>query len=41
MVASSIAKLTDDAFVLAATADARFMVNLVCLFMKLHQLALL
>jgi len=30
VVASSIAKLPDDAFVSVVTADARFMVNLVC-----------
>jgi len=30
MVASSIAKLPDDAFVSVVTADARSMVNLVC-----------
>ena len=41
MVASSIAKLPDDAFVSVVTADARSMVNLVCLFMKTHLLALL
>jgi len=41
VVASSIAKLSDDAFVSAATADACSMVNLVCLFMKPHLLALL
>jgi len=45
-VASSIAKLPDDAFVSVVTADARGcddqpMVNLVCLFMKPHLLALL
>jgi len=40
-VASSIAKLPDDAFVSGAMADACCMVNLVCLFMKLHLLALL
>jgi len=40
VAASSIAKLPDDAFVSAATADARFMVNFVCLFMKPHLLAL-
>jgi len=40
-VASSIAKLPNDAFVSAATADACSMVNLVCLFMKMHLLALL
>jgi len=39
--ASSIAKLPDDPFVSAATADACFMINLVCLFMKTHLLALL
>jgi len=38
MVASSIAKLPD---VSAATADTCSMVNLVCLFMKPHLLALL
>ena len=41
MVASSIAKLPDDAFVSAETVDACSMVNLVCLFMKPHLLALL
>jgi len=41
VVASSIAKLPDDAFVLVVTTDARFMVNLLCLFMKPHLLALL
>jgi len=41
VVASSIAKLHDDAFVSAATADMCFMVNLVRLFMKPHLLALL
>jgi len=41
VVVSSIAKLPNDAFVVAATADTRFMVNLVLLFMKLHLLALL
>jgi len=41
VAASSIAKLPDDAFALAATADACSMVNLVCLFMKPHLLALL
>ena len=41
MVASSIVKLPDDAFVSAATDDAYSMVNLVCLFMKPHLLALL
>jgi len=41
VVASNIAKLNDDAFILAAMADACSMVNLVCLFMKLHLLALL
>jgi len=40
-VASSIAKLRDDAFVPAVTADACSMVNLVRLLMKLHLLALL
>jgi len=40
-VASSIAKLPNDAFVSAATADACSMVNLVCLFMKPYLLALL
>ena len=38
---SSIAKLPDDAFVSAATADLCFMVHLVCLFMKTHLQALL
>jgi len=33
--------INDDAFVLAATADLCSMVHLVCLFMKIHQLALL
>jgi len=33
--------MKDDAFVLAAAADACFMVHLVCLFMKPHLLALL
>ena len=33
--------IDDDAFVSAATADACFMVNLVCLFVKPHLLALL
>jgi len=41
VVASSIAKLPDDAFVSAATADACSMVNLFCLFMKPHPLGLL
>jgi len=41
VVASSIAKLLDDAFVWVVTADARSMVNLVCLFMKPYLLALL
>jgi len=41
VAASSIAKLPDDAFVSAAMTDACSMVNLVCLFMKLHPLALL
>jgi len=41
VVASSIAKLPNDAFVSAATADTRSMVDLVCLFMKPHLLALL
>ena len=41
VVASSIAKLPDDAFVSAATAGACSMVNLVRLFMKPHLLALL
>ena len=40
MVASSVAKLPDDAFVSVVTAGARSMVNLVCLFMKPHLLAL-
>jgi len=40
VVASSIAKLTDDAFVSVVTANARSVVNLVCLFMKPHLLAL-
>jgi len=39
VVASSNAKLRDDAFVSAAMADACFMVNLVRLFMKPHLLA--
>jgi len=34
-------KLPDDAFVSVVTADARSIVNLVCLFMKQHLLALL
>jgi len=38
---SSIEKLPDDPFVSAATADTCSMVNLVCLFMKPHLLALL
>jgi len=38
VVASSIAKLSNDAFVSAATADACSMVNLVCLFVKPHML---
>jgi len=41
VLASSIAKLPDDAFVLVVMADARSMVNLVCLFMKPYLLALL
>ena len=41
VVASSIAKLRDDAFVSAATANACSMVNLYRLFMKPHLLALL
>jgi len=41
MAALSIAKLPDDVFVSAATANACSMVNLVCLFMKPHLLALL
>ena len=41
VVSSSIAKLPDDAFVSVVTADACFMVNLVCLFMKPHLLVLL
>jgi len=41
VVASSIAKLPEDAFVLAVTADACSMVNVVCLFMKPHVLVLL
>ena len=41
VVASSIAKPPVDAFVSVVTADARSMVNLVCLFMKPHLLALL
>jgi len=41
VIASCIAKLPSDAFVLAATADACSMINLVCLFMKPHLLALL
>jgi len=41
VVASNIAKLPVDAFVSVVTADARSMVNLVCLFMKPHLLALL
>jgi len=40
VVASSIAKLPDDAFVSAATADACSMINLVCLFMKPYLLVL-
>jgi len=41
VVASSIAKLPDDAFVSVVAADARSTVNLVCLFMKPQLLALL
>ena len=41
MVASSIAEFPNIAFVSAAMADACSMVNLVCLFMKLHLLVLL
>jgi len=41
VVDSSIAKLSDYAFVSVATTDARSMVYLVCLFMKPHLLALL
>jgi len=41
VVASSLAKLPNDAFVSVVTADARSMVNFVCLFMKPHLLALL
>ena len=41
MVASSVAKLPDDAFVSVVMADARSMVDLVCLFMKPRLLALL
>jgi len=41
VVASSIAKFPDYVFVSVVTADACFMVNLVCLFMKPHLLALL
>jgi len=33
--------INDDAFVGAAMADTCFMVHLVCLFMKMHMLALL
>jgi len=33
--------MNDDAFVSAVTADACFMVHLVCLIMKTHLLALL
>jgi len=33
--------MTDDTFVLASTADMCFMVDLVCLFMKMYLLALL
>jgi len=33
--------INDDAFVSAATADAYFIIHLVCLFMKTHLLALL
>jgi len=33
--------LINDAFVLAAMADTCFMIHLVCLFMKMHMLALL
>jgi len=40
VVASSIAKLPDDAFILAAMAGACSMGNLVRLLMKLHLLAL-
>jgi len=41
VVVSSIAKPPVDAFVLVVTADACSMVNLVCLFMKPHPIALL
>jgi len=41
VAASSIVKLPDDAFLSAATADACSMLNLVCMFMKPHLLALL
>jgi len=41
VVASSIAKPPIDAFVSVVTVDARSMVDLVCLFMKPHLLALL
>jgi len=41
VVAWSIAELPDDAFVLVVTADACFVVNLICLFMKPHLLVLL
>jgi len=41
VVASSIVKLPNDDFVSVVTADTCFIVNLVCLFMKLHLLALL
>jgi len=41
VVASSIAKLRDDAFISAATADTCSIVDLVKLVMKLHLLTLL
>jgi len=41
MVASSIVKLRDDAFVSVVTADACFMLTLVRLFLKLYLLPLL
>jgi len=41
VVASSITKPPIDTFVSVVTADARSMVNLVCLFMKPHLIVLL
>jgi len=38
---SHIAKLPNEAFVLSSMADSCSMVNLVCLFMKMHLLSLL